>query len=139
MKTGIPKEIEIKESRVICTPGGARMFVPQGHEVFVGIAIDQGGCAEAARHTTHDDRILLKQEVIHYCGAIVPGAYAFTATQALTNATVPYAMKLAKVGAERSGIYARPAHGLEHLPGQGGSSRRRRGSRSAFVAESISA
>jgi alanine dehydrogenase len=107
--------------------------------VFVDIAIDQGSDAEAPRPTTHDDPIFLIQEGIHYCRTMVPGAHACTATQALPSATLPYAVKLANVGAERAGIYARSAHGLEHLPGQGDSSRRHRGSRSAFVAESISA
>jgi alanine dehydrogenase len=55
--------------------------------VFVDIAIDQGGCAETSRPTTHHDPVFVEEGVIHYCVANMPGAYARTATQALTNAT----------------------------------------------------
>ena len=70
--------------------------------VFVDIAIDQGGCAETSRPTTHDDPIFVEQGIIHYCVANMPGAYARTATQALTNATMPYAIKLANLGCEEA-------------------------------------
>lgn len=66
--------------------------------VFVDIAIDQGGCAETSRPTTHEDPVYLEEDVIHYCVANMPGAYARTATQALTNATIPYAQKIANFG-----------------------------------------
>jgi len=68
--------------------------------VFVDIAIDQGGCAETSRPTTHDDPTYIEEEVIHYCVTNMPGAYARTATQALTNVTLPYALKLADHGVE---------------------------------------
>jgi len=68
--------------------------------VFVDIAIDQGGCAETSRPTTHDDPVYVEQDIIHYCVANMPGAYARTATQALTNATMPYAIKIANLGPE---------------------------------------
>lgn len=68
--------------------------------VFVDIAIDQGGCAETSRVTTHDDPVYTEHGVIHYCVANMPGAYARTATQALTNATMPYAVKIANMGFE---------------------------------------
>jgi len=68
--------------------------------VFVDIAIDQGGCAESSRPTTHDDPVYVEHEVVHYCVANMPGAYARTATQALTNATLTYAMKMADLGLE---------------------------------------
>jgi len=70
--------------------------------VFVDIAIDQGGCAETSRPTTHDDPVYVEQDVIHYCVANMPGAYARTATQALTNATMPYAIKIANLGCEEA-------------------------------------
>ena len=70
--------------------------------VFVDIAIDQGGCAETSRPTTHDDPVYVEQGVIHYCVANMPGAYARTATQALTNATMPYAIKIANLGCEEA-------------------------------------
>ncbi len=66
--------------------------------VFVDIAIDQGGCADTSRPTTHENPVYVEEETIHYCVANMPGAYARTATQALTNATTPYALKLADLG-----------------------------------------
>ena len=68
--------------------------------MFVDIAIDQGGCAETSRPTTHDDPIYVEHNVVHYCVANMPGAYARTATQALTNATLSYALKMADLGVE---------------------------------------
>ena len=68
--------------------------------VFVDIAIDQGGCAETSRPTTHENPIYVEEDTLHYCVANMPGAYARTATQALTNATIPYAVKLANLGFE---------------------------------------
>jgi alanine dehydrogenase len=66
--------------------------------VFVDIAIDQGGCAETSRPTTHENPIYVEEDTVHYCVANMPGAYARTATQALTNATIPYAVKIANLG-----------------------------------------
>jgi alanine dehydrogenase len=63
--------------------------------VLVDIAIDQGGCAETSRPTTHHDPIFVEEEVIHYCVANMPAAYARTATQALTNGTNRYIELLA--------------------------------------------
>lgn len=68
--------------------------------VFVDIAIDQGGCAETSRPTTHENPVYVEEDTIHYCVANMPGAYARTATQALTNATTPYAVRLANLGLE---------------------------------------
>lgn len=63
--------------------------------VLVDIAIDQGGCAETSRPTTHDNPVYVEEGVTHYCVANMPGAYARTATQALTNATYRYLEMLA--------------------------------------------
>lgn len=68
--------------------------------VFVDIAIDQGGCAETSKPTTHEEPTYVVEDVIHYCVANMPGAYARTATQALNNVTIPYAVKLANLGLE---------------------------------------
>lgn len=70
--------------------------------VLVDIAIDQGGCAETSRPTTHLDPVFTEHGVIHYCVANMPGTYARTATQALTNATLPYAVKLATLGLDEA-------------------------------------
>jgi alanine dehydrogenase len=66
--------------------------------VFVDIAIDQGGCAETSRPTTHEHPVFIEEGVTHYCVANMPGAYARTATQALTNATYRYIELLADHG-----------------------------------------
>jgi len=66
--------------------------------VLVDIAIDQGGCAETSRPTTHDDPVYVEEGVTHYCVANMPGAYARTATQALTNVTYHYLEMLADCG-----------------------------------------
>ena len=68
--------------------------------VLVDIAIDQGGCFETSRPTTHDDPVYEIDGVIHYCVANMPGAVARTSTFALNNATLPFALKLANLGAE---------------------------------------
>ena len=76
--------------------------------VFVDIAIDQGGCAETSRPTTHANPIFEEEGVVHYCVANMPGAYARTATQALTNATFPYLETMADLGLDEA-LKRRPA------------------------------
>ena len=68
--------------------------------VFVDISIDQGGCAETSRPTTHLDPVYVEEGVTHYCVANMPAAYARTATQALTNVTYRYVELLADLGLE---------------------------------------
>ncbi len=68
--------------------------------VIVDVAIDQGGCFETSRPTTHADPTYEVDGVTHYCVANMPGAVPITSTQALTNATMPYLMTLADMGAE---------------------------------------
>ena len=70
--------------------------------VLVDIAIDQGGCFETSRATTHDDPVYEIDGVIHYCVANMPGAVARTSTFALNNATLPFALKIANLGAEKA-------------------------------------
>ncbi len=82
----------IKREMLKCMKPGA---------VFVDIAIDQGGCAETSRATSHKNPVFIEEDVIHYCVANMPGAYARTATQALTNATMPLVVKLANLGWEK--------------------------------------
>src|SRR3954463_15558093 len=67
--------------------------------VIVDVAIDQGGCIETARPTTHSDPAYKVDGVVHYCVTNMPGAVPHTSTLALTNATFPYVMRLAKNGA----------------------------------------
>jgi alanine dehydrogenase len=69
--------------------------------VIVDVAIDQGGCVETARVTTHRNPTYVVDGVVHYCVGNMPGAVARTSTQALTNATLPWVLKLARVGADK--------------------------------------
>ncbi len=103
--------------------------------VFVDISIDQGGCADTSRVTTHADPVYEEEGIIHYCVGNMPGAYARTAAQALTNATLPYAVAIANRGVEAAmrampdlrlglntydGCVTHPAvaeaHGMEYCP-----------------------
>jgi alanine dehydrogenase len=70
--------------------------------VMVDVAIDQGGCFETSKATTHKDPIFTIDGVIHYCVANMPGAVAKTSTLALTNATLPYALEIANKGWKRA-------------------------------------
>ncbi|HEY4656540.1 MAG TPA: alanine dehydrogenase [Cyclobacteriaceae bacterium] len=66
--------------------------------VLVDVAVDQGGCIETCTPTTHENPTYLIDDVVHYCVANMPGAVPYTSTLALTNATLPYAVKLANYG-----------------------------------------
>jgi alanine dehydrogenase len=66
--------------------------------VLVDVAVDQGGCIETCKPTTHEDPTYIIDDVVHYCVANMPGAVPYTSTLALTNATLPYAIKLASNG-----------------------------------------
>lgn len=70
--------------------------------VIVDVAIDQGGCVETSKPTTHSNPIFKVYDVIHYCVANIPGAVACTSTHALTNVTLPYALEIAGKGYERA-------------------------------------
>src|SRR5262249_52514436 len=106
--------------------------------VFCDVAIDQGGCAETSKPTTHTDPVYVVDGVIHYCVANMPGAVPITSTKALTNATLPYVEAIAEDGlaeavardpALAKGVnvlggkvtYAAvaEAHGLEYVPLEG--------------------
>jgi alanine dehydrogenase len=103
--------------------------------VLVDIAVDQGGCAETTRPTTHQAPTYVEEGVTHYCVANMPGAYARTSTQALTSVTLPYVQALALEGLAgaarrhpelRSGVNCQGgrltseevgiAHGLDWIP-----------------------
>ncbi len=66
--------------------------------VLVDVAVDQGGCIETCKPTTHEDPTYIIDDVVHYCVANMPGAVPYTSTIALTNATLPYAVRLANFG-----------------------------------------
>jgi alanine dehydrogenase len=87
--------------------------------VLVDIAIDQGGCFETSHATTHDNPVFVEEGVIHYCVANMPGAVARTSAFALNNATLPFALRLAKHGAQEA-MAADPhlANGLNVMGGK---------------------
>lgn len=66
--------------------------------VIVDVSIDQGGCTETSRPTTHENPVYFEEGVAHYCVANMPGAYAHTSTFALTNATLPFGLRIARHG-----------------------------------------
>ncbi|MCS6820540.1 MAG: alanine dehydrogenase [Microscillaceae bacterium] len=70
--------------------------------VIVDVAVDQGGCVETCRPTTHENPTYIVDDVLHYCVANMPGAVPYTSTVALTNATLPYAIQLANKGWRRA-------------------------------------
>jgi len=69
---------------------------------IVDISVDQGGCFETTRPTTHENPTYLEEGIVHYCVANIPGAYPRTSTFALTNATFPYILQIADKGYERA-------------------------------------
>lgn len=70
--------------------------------VIVDVAVDQGGCIETTKATTHEDPIYIIDDVVHYCVANMPGAVPYTSTIALTNVTLPYVISLAEKGWEKA-------------------------------------
>ena len=112
--------------------------------VFCDVAIDQGGCAETSRPTTHTDPVYVVDDVIHYCVANMPGAVPITSTKALTNATLPYVEAIADHGL--AGAVARDpslargrqrARREDHLPrGRRGARPRVHAARDALLAAS---
>lgn len=79
--------------------------------VIVDVAVDQGGCVETTRPTTHDDPVYEVDGVVHYCVANMPGAVALTSTIALTSSTLYYGLKIADKGAE---VACRDHRDLKH-------------------------
>jgi alanine dehydrogenase len=91
--------------------GGAKapVLVPRAYlkemkpgAVIVDVAVDQGGCVETCKPTTHSNPTFVVDGVLHYCVANMPGAVPRTSTYALTNATIPYAVRLANDGVGRA-------------------------------------
>ncbi len=107
-------EEEIQDADMIIgavlVPGGrtpllitkAMLGIMKKGSVIVDVSIDQGGCVETARPTTHDDPVYSVDGIVHYCVANMPGAYPRTSTLALTNATLPYIKTIADQGIEKA-------------------------------------
>src|SRR5213076_2870812 len=70
--------------------------------VIIDVAIDQGGCVETSKPTTHSKPIYIVDDIVHYCVTNMPGAVGRTSTYALTNVTLPYALQLANKGVEKA-------------------------------------
>jgi alanine dehydrogenase len=87
--------------------------------VLCDVAIDQGGCAETSRPTTHTEPVYTVDGVTHYCVANMPGAVPITSTKALTNATLPYVEAIADHGLREAVARDRSlAHGVNTLDGK---------------------
>ena len=94
----------------VLIPGGStpklfkKKYLPEmkNGAVFVDVAIDQGGCGESSRVTTHDDPIFVEDGVVHYCVGNMPGSVPRTSTIALTNATLRYGLQIAASGLEEA-------------------------------------
>ncbi|MBP8717633.1 MAG: alanine dehydrogenase [Candidatus Atribacteria bacterium] len=89
------------------------------HSVIVDVAIDQGGCIETSKPTSHSNPTYLMHDVLHYCVTNMPGAFARTSTFALTNATLPYALEIANKGYQKA-LISNPAiaKGLNVIDGK---------------------
>ncbi len=86
--------------------------------VLVDVAIDQGGCSETSRPTTHTDPVYIVDGVIHYCVSNMPAAVPHTSTFALNNATFPYLLELANRGLEGASAHSRAvAEGINTYKG----------------------
>lgn len=90
----------IRGSKAPCVVTEPMVQQMQPGSVIVDVSIDQGGCVETSRPTSHSDPIFIEHGVIHYCVANMPGAYPKTSTIALSRATLPYILKLAEKGLE---------------------------------------
>ena len=106
---GLLKEADVVVGAVLVTGAKAPKLVTRdmlplmkNGSVLVDVAIDQGGCFETSRPTTHSEPTYTIDGVVHYCVANMPGAVAKTSTLALTNATLPYAVEIANKGWKRA-------------------------------------
>ena len=92
--------IEGARTPVLITRDDLKLMKPGS--VIVDVSIDQGGCIETSRPTTHSDPVYIVDGVVHYCVTNMPGAVGRTSTYALTNVTLPYALEIAGKGFERA-------------------------------------
>jgi len=103
------KEADLVIGSVLIPGGSAPKLVRKEHlslmkkgAVIVDIAIDQGGCCETSRVTTHDNPIYVEDGIVHYCVGNMPGAVPYTSTVALTNSTLRYGLMIADNGIEKA-------------------------------------
>lgn len=87
--------------------------------VLVDVAVDQGGCFETTKATTHENPTYIIDDVVHYCVANMPGSVPYTSTLALTNVTLPYILKIANLGWEQATVIYPDLHkGLNIVHGK---------------------
>ena len=97
----------------------ADLALMKPRSVIIDVAIDQGGCAETSRPTTHSTPTYIVDDVVHYCVTNMPGAVGRTSTYALTNATLPYVVKLADMGWRKAAAADQGlAHGVNVVAGR---------------------
>lgn len=90
----------IPGAKAPCLIGREELKLMKPGSVIIDVAIDQGGCIETSRPTTHSDPVYIEEEVVHYCVTNMPGAVGRTSTFALCNVTLPWVMQLAQRGIE---------------------------------------
>ena len=118
------READMVIGAVLLPGGAAPKLVSRDHlrsmengSVVVDVAVDQGGCIETCRATTHDDPTFVEEGIVHYCVANMPGAVPRTSTIALTNATLPHALAIANQGLSAAAANIHLARGINTLAG----------------------
>jgi alanine dehydrogenase len=103
------RESDLVIGAVLLTGAKAPHLVKRKHlkimkpgAVIVDVAVDQGGCTETTKATTHDDPVYVIDDIVHYCVANMPGVVALSSTQALTSVTLPYGLMIADNGIEKA-------------------------------------
>ena len=92
----------IPGAKAPCLIGREELRLMKPGSVIIDVAIDQGGSVETSRPTTHSDPTFIEEEVVHYCVANMPGAVGRTSTFALCNVTLPWALRIAQLGADEA-------------------------------------
>jgi alanine dehydrogenase len=105
------READLVVGAVLITGAKTPVLVNREHlstmkrgSVIVDVGVDQGGCCETTRPTTHSEPVYEVDGVVHYCVANMPGAVGRTSTFALANATLPYAVRLANMGYKKAAL-----------------------------------
>ncbi len=120
------KTADLVVGAVLTTGAKAPVLVPRTllkdmhpGAVIVDVAVDQGGCVETCKPTTHAEPVFLVDGVLHYCVANMPGAVGRTSTYALSNATLPYALQLANKGFRQAALESKEiARGINVIDGK---------------------
>ena len=109
----------IPGAKAPCLIGREELRMMKPGSVIIDVAIDQGGCVETSRPTTHSDPTFIEEEVVHYCVTNMPGAVGRTSTFALCNVTLPWALKIANLGVSEAAAEVLPDRlGGQYPPGR---------------------